>query len=140
MIEQINKRWQSLLLVTVAILIMLGASSSAFAQKSWNNKLPKPDFSAMEEYYEIVEYEYDFTASVPTFTVTAKKKHEKTPERWDIVWRDDKGVAISKYSLMFDPFDMQKAKTGEPIRASSYAPFKDKVVKTKIIEITEKLN
>lgn len=140
MTKQIFQRGQTLLLMTIAAFVILSASASAFGQKNWNNKLPKPDFSAMEEYYEIVEYEYDFTASVPIFTVIAKKKQEKTPERWDIVWRDDKGVAISKHSLMFDPFDMQKAKIGEPIRASSYAPFKDKIIKTKTIEITEKLN
>lgn len=33
--KQINKRWRSLLLVTVAALVMLGAASSAVAQENW---------------------------------------------------------------------------------------------------------
>ena len=73
MTKQTVQRWQSLLLVTIAAVIVLGASSSAFAQKSWNAKSPKPDFSAMEEYYEIVEYEYDFTTNIPTFYVIANR-------------------------------------------------------------------
>ena len=98
--KQITKRWQSLLLVTIATVIMLGASSSAFAQKSWNDKTPKPDFSAMEEYWEIVEYEYNFTEnSLPTFTVIAKKKEKNVPLKWDVTWRDSKGVKIEGYSL-----------------------------------------
>ncbi len=54
--KQIKKSRQSLLLVTIATFIMLGASSSAFAQNK-ADKYPKPDFSEMEEYWDIVEYE-----------------------------------------------------------------------------------
>ena len=39
--KQINNRWQSLLLVTIAAVIMFGASSTAFAQKIPNAKSPK---------------------------------------------------------------------------------------------------
>lgn len=40
--KQINESWKALLLVTVAILMMLGASGAVFAQKA--DKYPKPDF------------------------------------------------------------------------------------------------
>ena len=134
------QRWQSLLLITIAAIIMLGASSSAFAQKSWNNKSPKPDFSEMEEYYEIVEYEYDFTGSnMGTFTVIAKKKMAKTPTSFNIVWRDEKGVQLAKHTLSFPPFQGQEAEIGEPIKGSSYGPWKDNMPKVKSVKITEAL-
>ena len=38
MTKQINQRWQSLLLATIATVIMLGASSTAFAHNSFNAK------------------------------------------------------------------------------------------------------
>ena len=136
--KQINKRCKSLLLLTIATLILLGASSSAFAQKSWNAKTPKPDFSAMEEYYEIVEYEYDFTGGgMPAFYIIAKKKEKKTPTWWRIVWRDAKGVKIADYTFMFRLSDGQEAEIGEPIRGSSYAPWKADMTKVKSITITE---
>lgn len=138
--KQINKLWQSLLLTTVAIFIMLGASSSAMAQKSWNDKTPKPDFSAMEEYYEIVEYEYDFTGGgVPRFYVTAKKKIKKTPHAWVIIWRDAKGVKIAQYTINFNWTDTQEAEIGEPIRGDSPAPFKNEMPNVKSVVTAEKL-
>ncbi len=140
MIKKINKRGQSLLLVTIFTLILLGASSSTFAQKSWNAKTPKPDFTAMEEYYEIVDYEYDFTGGgVPRFYVTAKKKIKKTPSAWRITWRDDKGVKIAQYTINFNWTDTQEAEIGEPIRGDSPAPFKSDMPNVKSVEIAEKL-
>lgn len=141
MYEKINKRPQSLLLATIAVLIMLGASSSAFAQKSWNAKTPKPDFTAMEEYYEIVEYEYDFTgAGMPTFNIIVKKKQQKTPRWWKITWRDAKGVKIAEYTIQFRWSETQETEIGEPIRGSSYAPWKAEMPKVKSISIVESLD
>lgn len=138
--KQINKKWQSLLLATVVTFIVLGASSSAFAQKSWNDKTPKPDFTAMEEYYEIVDYEYDFTGGgVPRFYVTAKKKIKKTPHAWVIVWRDAKGVKIDQATINFNWNDTQETAVGEPIRGDSPAPFKRQMPEIKSVVITEKL-
>ncbi len=39
--KQTNQRWQSVLLAAIATVIMLGASSSAFAQQSSNAKYPR---------------------------------------------------------------------------------------------------
>jgi hypothetical protein len=138
MTKQINKRWKSLLLVTIAAVIMLGASSSAFAQKSMTAKFPKPDFKAMEEYWEVVEYEYDYaTGSLPLINVIAKKKQEKVPKWWVITWRDAKGVKILSHPLMFDYFDVKNAKDGEPIRASAYAPSIKDIPRIKSVVVTE---
>lgn len=138
MTKQTIQRWQSLLLVTIATLIMLGASSLTFAQKSWNDKTPKPDFTAMEEYYEIVEYEYDFVSGgIPTFNVIAKKKQAKTPIGWIIVWRDAKGVKIDQQTLLFTPSDGTESPIGDPIRGRSFAPFKRQMPMVKSVVLTE---
>lgn len=137
MTKQINKRWQSLLLATIATVIMLSASSLAFAQKSFNDKFPKPDFKAMEEYFEITDFEYDFTKRISEFSVVAKKKQQKVPTYWTIIWRDDKGVKVTSFTLMFEYYYMKDAKVGEPVRGSSYAPEEKDIPRIKSVVITE---
>lgn len=138
MTKQINKRQQSLLLVIIAIVITLGTSSVVFAQKSMTAKFPKPDFTAMEEYWQVVSYEYDYaTGSMPLIYVVAKKKAEKVPRYWRITWRDAQGVKILSHTLMFDVFDVRNAKADEPIRASAYAPDNKDIPKIKSVIVTE---
>jgi hypothetical protein len=133
MTKLINKRWQLLLLATIAALIVQGASGAAFAQKA--DKYPKPDFTAMEEYYEIVEHEYDFTTNIPTLYVIAKPKQKVVPTWWEVTWRDSKGVAIDRALLYFD--DINKTKIGEVTRGHGYAPFKTKMPKVASVTIVE---
>jgi len=135
MSKQINKRWQSFLLAIIAAFIVLGASSSVFAQTGPD---PKPDFSEMEEQWEVVEYEYDYTGNVPKFVVIAKPKKKKVWMWWTVTWRDSKGVVIEQMTLMFGPGSVQKrVKIGEPVRAQSKAPFKRFMAQVKSITITE---
>ena len=137
--KQINLSGQSLLLATIAIVFVLGASSAVFAQKSLNSKYPKPDFSAMEEYWEVVSYEFDYTGSesmVPQIFVVAKKKQEKVLRRWDVNWYDADGVKIIPSTpLWFDTAN--RVSVGEPAKASAFCPFKDKMAKVKKIVVTE---
>ena len=131
MTKQINKRWQHFMLAI--IFIVLGASSSVFAQ----DKYPKPDFSAMAEYWDIVEYEYDFAGGgVPRLNVIAKPKKKAVPLWWDIVWRDAKGLTIDKYSIRFGAVEVQRAKIGEPVQGSSFAPFKKYMAQVKSVTVT----
>ncbi len=133
--KQINKLRQSLLLATIATFMVLGASGAVFAQKA--DKYPKPDFSAMEEYWEIVEWEYDFTSGVPRFIVTAKPKQKVVPRWFDVTWRDAKGVMLLKHTLMFNSATLSQIKVGEPMRGSCPAPWKVQMGQVKSIMITE---
>lgn len=138
MTKQFNKCRQSLLLTMFAVLIVVGASSLTFAQKSMTAKFPKPDFTAMEEYWQVVSYEYDYaTGNLPLIYVVAKKKEEKVPRYWRITWRDAQGVKILSHTLMFDVFDVRNAKADEPIRASAYAPDNKDIPKIKSVIVTE---
>lgn len=133
MSKQISKRWKSLLLTTVAMFIMLGESDVVFAQ----DKYPKPDFTVLEEGWEIVEWEYDFAENIPAFYVIAKPKKQTVSTWFTITWRDAKGVRIDSQTIVFDYFDVQKAKIGEPVRGRSYAPWKRQMPQVKSINVTE---
>jgi hypothetical protein len=138
MTEQINRGRSPLLLATVAAFILLGASSSVNAQKA-ADKYPKPDFSAMEEYWEVVEYEYDFgtTSNVPNFIVIAKPKQKVVPTGWDITWVDSKGVKIARYMIYFPHAQVMQSKVGDPIRGQSKAPFKREMPQVKSVTVIE---
>lgn len=134
MTKHINKRRQSFLLATIAVFIVLAVSGSVFAQK--NDKYPRPDFSEMEEYFDIVESEYEFTG-LGSFSVIAKPKKKAVPRWWTITWRDAKGVVIVKHTLIFNTSELSQTKIGEPIRGSSYAPEKRLMPQVKSVTITE---
>ena len=135
---QKNQCWQSLQLLTIAIVMMLGASFSALAQKSVTAKFPKPDFSAMEEYYEIVDYEYDYASGgIGKFYVTAKKKQQKVPTWFDISWRDAQGVKLGDFYLMFEYYYMKNAKIGESVRGAATAPEYKLIPRIKTVMIVE---
>ena len=134
MTKQINKSRKLFLLTVVAIFIVSVASGSAFAQKA--DKYPKPDFSEMLEYFDIVEHEYEFTG-LGSFSVIAKPKQKAVPRWWTITWRDEKGVAIVKHTLMFNSAELSRTKIGEPIRGSAYAPEKRLMPRVKSVTVTE---
>jgi hypothetical protein len=132
--KQTVGRRQSLLLVTITAVIVLGASHSASAQ---NGPAPKPDFSAMGEHWEVVEYEYDYTGNVPKFVVIAKPKKKTVHMWWTVTWRDNKGLVVEQMTLMFWPGSVQKVKVGEPVQGHSKAPFKRFMAQVKSITVTE---
>ncbi len=133
--KQINQLCQSLLLATLVTFIVLGSSGSVFAQDKAADKYPKPDFSEMEEYWDIVEYEYDF--SERQFIVIAKPKKKSVPIWWDITWLDSKGITVSSYTIYFVLAQVNGAKIGAPQRATGYSPFKRQMVEVKSIKVTE---
>ena len=79
----------------------------------------------MEEYWEVAEYEYDFTTGVPKFIVIAKPKQKVVPVGWDITWLDSKGVKMERFMLYFSPGQVQRSKIGDPIEANQKHHSKD---------------
>jgi hypothetical protein len=119
--KQTNQRRQSLLLVTIATIFLLGSSASTFAQSKahenpWLEKsrfdfitakanalsgmtfeqdekdYPKPDTTEMEKWYEVVKYEYDTLAHKLYFVVKPKKASR--PNEWLIHFYDVDGVEV----------------------------------------------
>ena len=133
-----NSKWQArVVFAAIAAVMIIGVSFGTFGQKSLNAKYPKPDFSAMEQYWEVVSYEYDFTGNgIPTFIVVAKKKDKQVPRNWTVTWYDGDGVKVaSAKPLWFDNNDT--AKVGEPVRAEAFAPFKRVMPTVKKVVVTE---
>lgn len=130
--HQSSKNCQSLMIAALFAILTISISQSVSAQEG-----PKPDFSAMEKYYQVIRYEYDFTANIPQFHLVAKRKAEKVPKWWIVKWFDADGVVISTGSLLFDPgFN---ATIDDPIRSSTYAPWKREMPKVKRVVVYENM-
>ena len=139
MTKQIKQRRHWLMVTAIATFIVLSGFSSVFAQGKAADKYPKPDFSEMEEYWEIVEWEYDFapTSNVPNFVVIAKPKQKVVPIWWDITWLDSKGVKIVTHTIFFSGGQVQRSQIGDPIRGESKAPFKREMAQVKSVKVKE---
>lgn len=127
--------------VMLGLVVVLGVSVVASAQKSLNNKFPKPDFSEMEEHWEIVSYQFDYTYSgsspmTPQLLVVAKKKEEAVLYRWDVNYYDEDGVKVIPGGPLWFDVPGRNAKLGEPVKSSALAPFMDKMKKVKKIVVT----
>ena len=131
-----NNTKLTIIAMAITTIFIFSVASSAWAQKSLNAKYPKPDFSAMEEFWEIISYEYDFTTNgTPKFTVVVKKKQDKAPRAWDVTWFDGDGIRVGHGFLGFDTINV--VKVGENARATAVAPWKNEMEKVKKIVVTD---
>jgi hypothetical protein len=103
---------------------------------------PKPDFSVMEEWYEIVKYEYDFRGmnNIPLFLVVVKKKVANAPVYFNVGWFDADGIRVGIDSTLIPvQGTIEGVPVGEPFRLRAYAPDKKDMQKVKSIVVKEKL-
>jgi hypothetical protein len=59
-----------------------------------DDELPKPDFSAMDEWYEIRKWEYDFYSFGAKMNLVIVAKKESRPKAFDLVSKDADGVIV----------------------------------------------
>ena len=102
------------------------------------DEYPKPDFSGIEEWYEVVKYEYDFVDTIPKFYLIVKKKVEKAPLHFEIKWFDADGVVITK-SVFPNLLNKSSIPVGEPIRLYAYAPWERQMPKVKSVVVKKTL-
>ena len=95
---------------------------------------PKPDFSGIEEWYEVVKYEYDFVPTIPKFYLVVKKKVAKAPLHFEIKWFDEDGVVIDK-SPFPDLLTKEWIPVGEPMRLYAYCPWERLMPKVKSVVV-----
>ena len=83
------------------------------------NGFPKPDFSDMEKYYEIIRYEY--SPANRTFSFVAKMTKEVNPNDFEISFYDSDGANLSKGMVVWSegdsdrkPGDVHKFTVGMP--------------------------
>lgn len=96
---------------------------------------PKPDFSEMEKYVEIVKYEYSPVTGRVTMVVNAKK--EINIYRWYLMAYDADGVKISEMGLNGGSIPLP---LGEPTRIYSFAPNERDIRRVARIAIVKKLD
>ncbi len=140
--RKIKLRHLALLLATIVALFMPAASNSVFAQKSLNAQFPKPDFSAMEEYWEIVSYEFDYTRtreSLPQLVVVAKKKQKDVLYNFDVYYYDQDGVKVSSGGILWYWVRGHDVPVGEPVREQAKAPFMEymRTVKKIVVVVSD---
>ena len=58
------------------------------------NGFPKPDFSAISNYYELVKYEYDSPPGWLTLTVKVKKETSPVTSNFSIHFLDEDGAEV----------------------------------------------
>ena len=129
--KQTGKRRLPLPQIIIAAILACGAHTLTFAQ----DKYPKPDFKALEEYYQVVKSEYDFNTNVPTLVLVVKRKEANPPRFWIAEWLDADGVHLQKTKFVMDW--VWNAPVDEPFRVSVYSPWKRDMSKVKRSTITE---
>ena len=111
--------------------------SDADENKGKNN-LPKPDFSEMEKWYEIVKYEYGDLAANDTYLYYwVKLKTDTAPTSFYAEYYDKDGVASTpKMAWCAIPGMSEGSRVGKLIKCHALTPYEsemEKVVSVKIL-------
>lgn len=142
-----KSNWQTITFAAATTLIIFATSALAFRHA--NPKVlpgqPKPDFSAMEQWYEIVKYEYGDAASGDNkLYIIVKAKAEKRPRGgWSVQFRDKDGMLVrpndSRYGNgLSGPSALTPV--GEPEKIYCYTPGEsdmERVVSATVVRIKE---
>lgn len=100
-----------------------------------NDEYPTPDFSAMEKWYEIVKYEYDFFTEplLPRLYFVVKPKVVNPPTYFKMKFADKDEVALLNYQVHGIRLPIE---VGEPQRIYGMAPKEKDMPKVKSIVIS----
>jgi len=97
------------------------------------NGFPKPDFSEMEKYFEIVRTDYDFSLGRFNFLVKATKKTNIF--EWYMTFYDADGIKVMERSLNGN---MGVPEIGQPTKIYGYTPTEREMKQVTRITITRK--
>ena len=98
---------------------------------------PKPDFSGIEEWYEVVKYEYNFGKTLPEIYLWVKKKVYKAPLNMEMTWFDEDGVVIDRTRFP-NLLQQEHTEVGETIRLYGRAPYERLMPKVKSVIVKKK--
>ncbi len=97
------------------------------------NGFPKPDFSEMEKYFEIVKSDYDF--SLGRFNLLVKAKKKTNVFEWYLTFYDADGIKVKEASFNAN---MGSPELGEPTKIYGYTPTEREMKQVTRIAITRK--
>ena len=112
-----------------------GTKNAPDAAERNEDGFPKPDFSELEKYFEIVKYEYNPVDGRVTFVLKAKK--QTNIFRWYLTAYDADGVKISETSFNGN---VVSPEIGEPTRIYSFAPNEREIKRVTRIAFVRKLD
>ncbi|HRH43559.1 MAG TPA: hypothetical protein PKY82_18160 [Pyrinomonadaceae bacterium] len=97
------------------------------------NGFPKPDFSEMEKYFEIVRTDYDF--SLGRFNMLVKATKKTNVFEWYMTFYDADGIKVMDRSFNAS---MGSPELGEPTKIYGYTPTEKEMKQVTRIVITRK--
>ena len=130
--KQTNQCRLSLLLATLAIALLLAISNSTSVKA--DDEYPKPDFSAMEKWYQVVKYEYSDLAAERKLTVFCKPKVETRPFSFNVQFLDKDGLVVRETAFR-NYISLQNARVGETVKTDVYTPSELEMEKVTIVRV-----
>ncbi len=97
------------------------------------NGFPRPDFSEMEKYFEIVRSDYDF--SLGRFNMLVKAKKKTNVFEWYLTFYDADGIKVKEASFNAN---MGTFEIGEPTKIYGYTPTEREMKQVTRIVVTRK--
>lgn len=143
-----SHRW-SLLTVMLSLVLLGGFKPAQLSPRvahaddeSENAKYPKPDFSAMERWYDIVRYEYSVTDNQQLSFWYKPKTDKLPPSEFTMKFFDKDGVMVDPWDMKYGNginfhFGVEKGETG---KADVYTPSEknmSRVVKVVVYRIIQ---
>ena len=125
--------WQTIVFAAIATLLIFGASASTSAQDEY----PKPDFSAMEKWYEIVKYEYGDLSADRTLTVFCKPKVEARPYNFLVQYINKDGIVVRETAFR-NYISLSSGRVGETVKTDAYTPSETEMEKITIVRVFRK--
>ena len=130
--EQTKQHWKSSLSTTIAAIILFGAFGVTFAQTK--DEYPKPDFSAMAQWYEVVKWDWQIFDQ--RLNVVIKPKVESRPYLFEMRFEDADGVLIFETSA--GSYYLNGAPSGQPLKFGIITPTEKQMEKVKKVYVVRK--
>lgn len=110
------------------------ATSGASPMAS-DDELPKPDFSAMEKWYEVSSVSHDVFAAKMTYVVKAKKE-ESRPVKFYMQFLNADGTVLKEsYMLALNAWFSGGNTPAEPIKVELDTPKESDLSKVKAVKV-----
>ncbi len=131
--KQNNSHWQSSLLIAIVAIFLLGAFHTTFAQTK--DEYPKPDFSAMEKWYQVVKWDWQIFDQ--RLNVVIKPKVESRPYLFEMRFEDADGVLIFETSA--GSYYLNGSPVNQPLKFGIITPTEKQMEKvTKVYVVRQK--
>ena len=126
-----KSKLSAFLYALIATTVIFGTSGLTFAE----DELPKPDFTAMEKWYEVSNVEHDVFAAKMSYLVKAKKE-ESRPVKFHMQFIASDGTVLKEsYMLALNAWFSVGSTPNEPIKVLLDTPKESDLSKVKEVKV-----